>query len=221
MADIAQLEQEILGAVGAASDEAALEAVRVASLGKTGSVSALLKTLGTMSAEERKTQGPAINGLKDRVSESIAQRKDALGAATLDARLNTEIVDVTLPVREAQAETGRIHPISQVTDELTAIFADMGFAIAEGPDVETDDYNVTKLNFPEGHPARGVEVGLELAAEDRDSEVELPLSQVLSAPGIGRCLPQLELRFRGGNAEDPAVLPEKREGLLLGAGRRA
>ena len=154
MSDIAKLEKDILANVAAAKDEAALEAVRIAALGKNGSVSALLKTLGTMSADERKTQGPAINGLKDRVSESIAQRKDALGAAALDARLNTETVDVTLPVREAPAESGRIHPISQVTDELTAIFADMGFAIAEGPDVETDDYNFTKLNFPEGHPAR-------------------------------------------------------------------
>jgi len=154
MSDIAKLENDILANVAAAKDEAALEAVRIAALGKNGSVSALLKTLGTMSADERKTQGPAINGLKDRVTESIAQRKDALGAAALDARLNTETVDVTLPVRETPAETGRIHPISQVTDELTAIFADMGFAIAEGPDVETDDYNFTKLNFPEGHPAR-------------------------------------------------------------------
>src|SRR4029079_14013554 len=154
MSDIAKLEKDILANVAAAKDEAALEAVRIAALGKNGSVSALLKTLGTMSANKRKTQGPAINGLKDRVSESIAQRKDGLGAAALDARLNTETVDVTLPVREASTETGRIHPISQVTDELTAIFADMGFAIAEGPDVETDDYNFTKLTFPEGHPAR-------------------------------------------------------------------
>ena len=154
MSDIAKLEKDILANVAAAKDEAALEAVRISALGKSGSVSALLKTLGTMSADERKTQGPAINGLKDRVTESISQRKDALGAAALDARLNTETVDVTLPVREAPAESGRIHPISQVTDELTAIFADMGFAIAEGPDVETDDYNFTKLNFPEGHPAR-------------------------------------------------------------------
>ena len=154
MSDIVKLEKDILANVAAAKDEAALEAVRIAALGKNGSVSALLKMLGTMSADERKTQGPAINGLKDRVTESIAQRKDALGAAALDARLNTETVDVTLPVRDAPAETGRIHPISQVTDELTAIFADMGFAIAEGPDIETDDYNFTKLNFPEGHPAR-------------------------------------------------------------------
>ena len=154
MSEIAKLEKEILANVAAAKDEAALEAVRISALGKSGSVSALLKTLGAMSADERKTQGPAINGLKDRVTESIAQRKDALGAAALDARLNTETVDVTLPVRETPAEIGRVHPISQVTDELTAIFADMGFAIAEGPDVETDDYNFTKLNFPEGHPAR-------------------------------------------------------------------
>src|SRR5689334_20249060 len=154
MSNIGTLEQEILASVASAKDEAALEAVRIATLGKNGSISALLKTLGSMSPAERKTQGPAINGLKDRVTESIAKRKESLGAAVLDVRLNTETVDVTLPVREAPAETGRIHPISQVTDELTAIFADMGFAVAEGPDIETDDYNFTKLNFPEGHPAR-------------------------------------------------------------------
>ena len=138
----------------AAADEAALEAVRVAALGKNGSITALLKTLGTMSPEERKTQGPLINGLKDRVNAALAARRDALKGAALEARLNTETLDVTLPVREAPAEIGRVHPISQVIDELTAIFADMGFAVAEGPDIETDDYNFTKLNFPEGHPAR-------------------------------------------------------------------
>src|SRR5262245_54134166 len=154
MSDIAKLEKDILASVASAKDEATLEAVRIAALGKNGSVSALLKTLGTMSADERKIQGPAINGLKDRVTESISQRKDALKGAALDARLNTESIDVTLPVREALAETGRIHPISQVTDELTAIFADMGFAVAEGPDIETDDLNFGKLNIPESHPAR-------------------------------------------------------------------
>ena len=154
MADIATLEHELLGAIGNAGDEAALETVRVAALGKSGSVSALLKTLGGLSPDERRTQGPAINGLKDRVTQAIAARKDALAAEALDRRLNSETVDVTLPVREASAETGRVHPISQVMDELTAIFADMGFAVAEGPDIETDDYNFTKLNFPEGHPAR-------------------------------------------------------------------
>src|SRR5689334_10070087 len=154
MSDIAQLEQQILTEIGAASDEPALEAVRIAALGKSGSVSALLKTLGGMTPDERREQGPRINGLKDRVAAALGERRAALKAAALDARLNTEAVDVTLPVRESPNETGRVHPISQVIDELTAIFADMGFAVAEGPDIETDDYNFTKLNFPEGHPAR-------------------------------------------------------------------
>jgi phenylalanyl-tRNA synthetase alpha chain len=154
MSDIAQLEQDLLATVAKAGDEAALEAVRVSALGKSGSVSALLKTLGGMTADERKAQGPAINGLKDRVTAAIAARRDALKHAALDHRLSSESVDVTLPVREPPAEAGRIHPISQVMDEITAIFADMGFAVAEGPDIETDDYNFTKLNFPEGHPAR-------------------------------------------------------------------
>jgi phenylalanyl-tRNA synthetase alpha chain len=154
MPDIAKLEKEILASVSAAKNEAALEAVRVAALGKSGSVTALLKTLGTMTPDERRVQGPAINGLKERVTTALAAAKDALGIAALNDRLNTETEDVTLPVREAPAESGRVHPISQVTDELAAIFADMGFAVAEGPDIETDDYNFTRLNFPEGHPAR-------------------------------------------------------------------
>ncbi len=154
MSDTAQLEQQILAEVAATSDEAGLEAVRVAALGKSGSVTALLKTLGTLAPEERKTQGPLINGLKERVNAALSARREALKNVALEARLNTESVDVTLPVRETPAEIGRVHPISQVIDELTAIFADMGFAVAEGPDIETEDYNFTKLNFPEGHPAR-------------------------------------------------------------------
>src|SRR5215208_5142533 len=154
MTDIAALETEISTAITAAADEAALEAVRVSALGKSGSVTALLKTLGGMSPDERKVQGPAINGLRDRVNAALNTRRESFKGAALDARLATETVDVTLPVREAPTEVGRVHPISQVVDELTAIFADMGFAVAEGPDIETDDYNFTKLNFPEGHPAR-------------------------------------------------------------------
>src|SRR6202049_2041425 len=154
MSDTAQLEQQILTDVAAASDDTALEAVRVAALGKNGSLTALLKTLGTLPPEERKTQGPLINGLKDRVNAALDARRDSFKDAALEARLNTESVDVTLPVREAPAEIGRVHPITQVTDELTAIFADMGFAVAEGPDIETNDYNFTKLNFPPDHPAR-------------------------------------------------------------------
>src|SRR5437763_5227103 len=154
MTDLAQLENEILADVAAAADDAALEAVRIAALGKNGTITALLKTLGALPPEQRRSQGPLINGMKDRVNAALAERRDAFKAAALEARLNTESVDVTLPVRETPAEIGRVHPITQVTDELTAIFADMGFAVAEGPDIETDDLNFTKLNFPEGHPAR-------------------------------------------------------------------
>jgi phenylalanyl-tRNA synthetase alpha chain len=156
MSDLAQLENEILADITAAADEAALEAVRVAALGKNGTVTALLKTLGALPPEQRKSEGPLINGMKDRVNAALAARREIFKTVALEARLNTESIDVTLPVREAPAEIGRVHPITQVIDELTAIFADMGFAVAEGPDIETDDYNFGKLNFPEEHPARAM-----------------------------------------------------------------
>jgi phenylalanyl-tRNA synthetase alpha chain len=154
MTDLEALEAELLSGISAANDEAMLESIRVAALGRNGSITALLKTLGTIAPEQRRQQGPLINGLKNRIAAAIAARQGALEDLALDQRLNTEAVDVTLPVRESPAEIGRIHPISQVTDELIAIFSDMGFAVVEGPDIETDDYNFTKLNFPLGHPAR-------------------------------------------------------------------
>ncbi|WP_374828982.1 phenylalanine--tRNA ligase subunit alpha [Paenochrobactrum pullorum] len=154
MSDLEQLEQTIMGEIAAAGDESTIEAVRVSALGKKGSVSEKLKTLGSMSPEERQQQGPAINGLKNRVTEALAARKSELHKLAVAVRLEREKLDVTLPVRSSAASRGRIHPISQVIDEITAIFADMGFSIAEGPDVETDYYNFTALNFPEGHPAR-------------------------------------------------------------------
>lgn len=154
MTDFAALEKELLAAVAAAADETALESVRVTALGKKGSISELLKTLGAMSPEERKEKGPLINGLKNRVSEAISARRAAVRKAAISQQLSGDTADVTLPVRESPAEAGRIHPVSQVIDEITAIFADMGFAVAEGPDIETDDYNFTKLNIPESHPAR-------------------------------------------------------------------
>src|SRR3954471_19659204 len=100
MNDVTTLEPEILGAIAASSDEAALEAVRIAALGKNGSVSALLKTLGGMTPEQRKSQGPLINSLRDRVTAAIAERREAFKGAALDARLASETIDVTLPVRE-------------------------------------------------------------------------------------------------------------------------
>jgi phenylalanyl-tRNA synthetase alpha chain len=154
MTDIATLEGSLLADIAAASDEASIEAVRVAALGKKGSVSELLKTLGAMTPEERQIKGPAINGLKNRITDALTARKTELKDAAIVQRLAAEKLDVTLPVRSSPAERGRIHPISQVIDEITAIFGDMGFSIAEGPDIETDYYNFTALNFPEGHPAR-------------------------------------------------------------------
>ncbi len=152
--EIADLSTSIHAAIANAQDEAALEAVRVSTLGKKGSISALLATLGKMTPDERKEKGPAINGLKAEISAAIETRRTALAAAALEKRLATEKLDVTLPLRPAPTAMGRVHPVSQVIDEITAIFSDMGFAIAEGPDVETDYYNFTALNFPEGHPAR-------------------------------------------------------------------
>ena len=154
MSDLETLKSELMGAVAEAADEAAIEAVRVAALGKKGSVSELLKTLGAMTPEERQSRGAAINALKAEVTDAITARKAELREAAITARLKAETVDVSLPVRSSPAERGRIHPISQIVDEITAIFGDMGFSIAEGPDVESDYYNFTALNFPEGHPAR-------------------------------------------------------------------
>ncbi len=154
MSDLELLETQILNNIAAAADETALEAVRIAAFGKKGSVSVILAGLGAMAPEERKHRGAAINALKDRLSAALAERRAVLKRTALALRLQAERVDCTLPVREYGIEIGRIHPISQVTDELTAIFADLGFSVAEGPDIETDDYNFTRLNFPPGHPAR-------------------------------------------------------------------
>lgn len=131
-----------------------LEALRVGALGKNGSITALLKTLGGMSPEERQSQGPRINGLREAVAGAIATRKAALDAAALDARLASERLDMTLPVDSAPA--GTIHPVSQVMDELAEIFADLGFAVATGPEIEDDWHNFSALNIPESHPARAM-----------------------------------------------------------------
>ncbi|WP_029010941.1 phenylalanine--tRNA ligase subunit alpha [Azospirillum halopraeferens] len=146
------LKTELLTLVSEAPDLAALEEVRVAALGKKGRITGLMKELGGLSPEERRERGAALNALKDEIAAAIDARKTELHAAHLAARLEAERVDVTLPVRPEPR--GRIHPISQTVDELVAIFAEMGFAVAEGPDVEDDFHNFTALNFPPGHPAR-------------------------------------------------------------------
>jgi phenylalanyl-tRNA synthetase alpha chain len=152
MSDLSALESELTAAVAAAGDLAALDAVRVAALGKQGSISALLKSLGAMSPDERKAQGPRINALRDAVSSAIAERKTVLEAAALDAQLAAERLDLSLPAPPRRK--GGVHPTLQVMDEMIAIFAEMGFSVAEGPDIEDDFHNFTALNFPPKHPAR-------------------------------------------------------------------
>ena len=152
MTDLNTLEADVLAQVAAAGDLSTLDAVRVAAVGKTGSISGLLKTLGAMSPEERKTQGAAINALRDKVQEAIAAKKAALEAAELDARLASETLDLSLPA--PYRRKGSVHPTMQTMDEMISIFAEMGFAVAEGPDLEDDFHNFTALNFPEKHPAR-------------------------------------------------------------------
>lgn len=149
---IDKLEADISAAVAAASDAQALDAVRVAALGKSGSISELLKSLGGMSPDDRKVQGPLINGLRDRVQSALAARKADLEAAELNAKLNAERVDLSLPAPPRRK--GSVHPTMQVMDEMIAVFAEMGFAVAEGPDIESDFNNFTALNFPLKHPAR-------------------------------------------------------------------
>ncbi len=154
MTDISSLQAQTLSAIAAANTLDAVEAVRIDALGKQGSVSALLKTLGQMSPEERQVQGPVINGLREAVTNAIATKKASLETAALNARLATERLDLTLPAPETPH--GSIHPVSQVMDELAEIFADMGFAVAEGPEIEDDWHNFTALNIPETHPARAM-----------------------------------------------------------------
>ena len=143
-----------LAAIAAAPDLATLDRQRVAALGKSGWVTALLKTLGAMSPDERASRGPDIQSTRSAVAEAIGARKDALEAAELERRLATETIDLSLPV--ARYPVGSVHPVSQVMDELAEIFADLGFAVAEGPEIETDWYNFTALNMPESHPARAM-----------------------------------------------------------------
>ncbi|CAN5637566.1 phenylalanine--tRNA ligase subunit alpha [soil metagenome] len=154
MDGIAGLREKYIEAIAAARDEAALEAVRLAALGRKGELSAALKSLGAMPPEKRKTAGPALNALRDEIAAALAARRAGLADAALDARLAAEWLDVTLPARPGPA--GPIHPVAQVTDELTAIFADLGFSVAEGPEVETDWYNFDALNIPAEHPARAM-----------------------------------------------------------------
>jgi phenylalanyl-tRNA synthetase alpha chain len=152
MTALDELRGKYIAAVSAAAEEAALEEVRLAALGKKGEISLMMRELGKMDPAERQTFGAALNRLKDEIDAALRARKSALADAALDARLKSEWLDVTLPARPRRM--GTIHPVSQVMEELSAIFADMGFAVAEGPQVESDWYNFDALNIPPEHPAR-------------------------------------------------------------------
>jgi phenylalanyl-tRNA synthetase alpha chain len=163
MIDLAKLEADIAARVAGAQAEL-LETIRIETLGKAGSISALLKSLGSMSPDERREVGPLINGLRDRVSASIADRKAALESAVLAARLESERVDLSLP--PPPRRRGSVHPTMQAMDEMVAIFAEMGFSVAEGPDIEDDFHNFTALNFPPKHPAREMHDTFFFAADE-------------------------------------------------------
>ncbi|MEO6255377.1 MAG: phenylalanine--tRNA ligase subunit alpha [Sphingomicrobium sp.] len=171
-------EQDIIDAIGGAADLAALDQLRVATLGKSGSVTALLKSLGAMDAATRALEGPKIHARREAVTAAIAARKAELEAAELDRRLATERLDLSLPAPEALR--GSIHPISQVMDELAEVFADLGFAVAEGPEIEQQWYNFTALNMPEAHPARAMHDTF--YCEPRDGEDEPRVLRTHTSP---------------------------------------
>ncbi|WP_373636730.1 phenylalanine--tRNA ligase subunit alpha [Yoonia sp. BS5-3] len=146
------LKAKYLSLIADAADETAIEDLRVQAVGKKGEISLKMRELGKMTPEERQVAGPALNALKDEINSALAAKKAALADAALDERLRTEWLDVTLPARGRGQ--GTIHPISRVTEEVTAIFAEMGFSVAEGPQIESDWYNFDALNIPGHHPAR-------------------------------------------------------------------
>ncbi len=147
-------QQEALTQIAAAQELSTVENLRVNFLGKQGSISALMKTLGSMSADERLAKAPLIQNLRETVTSALATRKSALESVALETRLAAESIDLTLPASENSR--GSIHPVSQVMDELAEIFADLGFAVASGPEIEDDWHNFTALNMPESHPARAM-----------------------------------------------------------------
>ena len=152
MTDHSQLQTDLSAQIAAAPDLEALDQIRVAALGKTGVISGLLKSLGQMSPDQRRVEGPAINGLRDAVAAAVAARKAQLEDAALEAQLAAGRLDLSLPAPPRRK--GSVHPTLQVMDEMVAVFAEMGFSVAEGPDIEDDFHNFSALNFPPRHPAR-------------------------------------------------------------------
>jgi phenylalanyl-tRNA synthetase alpha chain len=209
MADLEQLSGELLARISSAPDLAAIEAERVSALGKQGAITRLLKTLGGMTPEQRQAEGPRIHGLREQVTEAIAGRKAALESEALERRLATEGLDMTLPA--APAPQGTVHPVSQVMDELAEIFADMGFSVATGPEIEDDWHNFTALNFPPDHPARAMHdtfylrhrhPGLDPGSMNTGSDEDFPASVSMDS-GFRRN--DADDESPGGSARDPGL----------------
>jgi len=148
----AELKSDLISKIESANDLNALEEVRISALGKKGAITDLMKGLGKLAPDERKEQAIVFNDLKNEVANALEFRQTILKKAEMDKRLATETLDMTLSVRPERK--GTIHPITQTMDEMIAIFADMGFSIHDGPDIEDDFHNFTALNFPPKHPAR-------------------------------------------------------------------
>ena len=195
--ELYSLKTELLHAIAEAADLDKLEEVRVAALGKKGRISELMQALGSLPPDERKAYGQVVNSLKTSVGEALEARRRELSQAATAEKLAQERADVTLPVREGPLQEGRIHPVSQVMDEITEIFADMGFSIAEGPDIETDFNNFTALNIPPEHPAR----------QDHDT--------FYFAPGAGRHA------GAAAHPHQPGADPDHAEGEAAAAHHRA
>ena len=172
------MSDQLIREIEAAPDLQALEALRVAALGKAGSITASLKSLGKMDPDMRAAEGPKIHALREAVTGAIADRKAALEDAALEQRLASEAIDLSLPAPETPS--GTVHPVSQVMDELAEIFADLGFAVAEGPEIEEQWYNFTALNMPEFHPARAMQDTFYL--ETRDGEQEPRVLRTHTSP---------------------------------------
>ena len=166
--DLEQLKADWLRRIETAVDLAALEAERVTALGKHGQVTGLLKKLGVMTPDHRQSEGPRIHALREAVTEAITNRKAALEAVEIEQRLATETLDMTLPVDPGPR--GTVHPVSQVMDELAEIFADLGFSVATGPEIEDDWHNFTALNFPQDHPARAMHDTFYLEAPEGEAQ---------------------------------------------------
>ena len=219
MENLEGLRDEILAAVRQAPDLDALEGARISALGRKGRITTLMKGLAALAADERRRAGQALNALQGEVAAAIVERKHALGRAELDTRLAGERVDVTLPVRPGPR--GRIHPISQTVDEVVAIFGEMGFQVAEGPDIEDDWYNFTALNIPPEHPARqemdtfylpGAKDGHRLVLRTHTSPVQIRTMQE-RAPPLRIIVPGRTYRCDSDATHSPMF--HQVEGLLL------